>query len=363
MRGELGEVDHREADPEERVESERVQIGEGGGHEHPVAAGKDEQRHEEADGEHAQHVVVLVEGEHGACDDLTDNRSHGAGDEQRERRHDDEHRKLGEKQAELVDGRRHDDLLHLGLNPNGDEHRQKRRAVGDGVYRSAEEGDRLTPVDQCGERGVHEDARQHEADHRVASEVLGGTERHDEGQEVEEGVTHHVQEGVRLPRGVDEPEEHDDGEKRLVQTGDHQAHQDGGDGGRHGVERLVHPVAPVLALLGAGADGGFVGGGHQCAYRLVDRIDLVAHHHLVDAAGVDDARNFLQLLEAFLVYGFDILEFEAQACEAMRDLDDVVGAADVGDDLFGEAIVLCHDLLLSLGLTLSFSIRGRRETP
>ena len=326
------------------------------------------QRHQEGvdhgDEDREDDRGVRVQPEQGRAQAGTDPDTQRTDEEGGHRHHDDEgqeghedHLHVGRNDLDqpLVDqcqdGDHHEgdeDLAAVAVELHGQPGNVRRAQLG--VDRGVVDAGRARVLLQVDELRGQQRSHDRGADPRVDLELLGGVVGHHDGQEVEDGTEHGVDEQQRgrlfrrIRVGVDETEGLTDGLTRDDEGGAEQRRQQGAEGVREVLEEGVD-VGVLAAGLGPG--GGLdvgVGlaraGGAALVLHGRQAVDLVVHalhgttdDDLVAVPGLGDgAHDARDGLDGRLVDAGGVLELEAQSGGAVGEMDDVLGAAHGVED-------------------------------
>ena len=185
---------------------------------------------------------------------------------------------------------------------------------------------------------MDQDAAQHHSQIGVAAQFLGGRVGQQDGQEVEGGIAHEVDDLIGAGRVADQLEGHQNGQHCLDHTGGGQRGQDGGKNAGQGVDDAVIP----LALGGRGSGGGIA---QLAAELFVHLSHLGADDDLILSVCLGHAHDTGKALDGIGIRLGFILQVEAQPGGAMGGIAHVVGAAHKAEDLFGQHAVIfffCH---------------------
>ena len=288
------------------------------------------------------------------CNALADVVCDGAGDAQSDGAHDDRGEHGYKDQLEHL----RDDLVKELVHIFQDQHRQD---DGDAAGCVLDKGDRQSEQAHGGSAfgkarrhgGVQQEACAHQGHGDIRLEPLCCRPCNEERQEVEHGIGgngHHFdQRGGRVKAQI----AGHDGDDALQDTGachggDHRQ-DDGGDGLKDAAD------AHLLFL--------FLGGivhdeAHLVDDGIVDIADLVANDDLQLIGGELYAQHAVQLLDALFVHDAAVLQVETQTGDTVEHFLDVVFAANLFDDLFGEFICIHNDF----SLRFSCMLRRTRST-
>ena len=194
---------------------------------------------------------------------------------------------------------------------------------------------------------MDQDATQHHGQVGVAAQLFRRRVSQQDGQEIERGIAHEVDDLVGAGRIADQLERHQDGQHGLDHACCGQRGQDRGKDAGQGVDDTVVPLA-----LGGGGCGGR-GGAQHPAELLVHLRDLGTNDHLVLAVCLGNAHNTGQALDGIGIgFGF-IFQVKAQTGDTMGGVAHVFGTAHQAEDLFCQCAVIfffCHLQFLHDGL-------------
>ena len=185
---------------------------------------------------------------------------------------------------------------------------------------------------------MQQDAAQHHGQIRVAAQLFGSGVCQQDGQEVEGGITHEVDDLIGAGRVADQLEGHQNSQHGLDHAGCGQRGQDGGKNAGQGVNDTVVP----LAIGGLRCSGGIA---QLAAHFLVYLRHLSTDDDLILAICLCHAHNAGQALDGIGVRLGFILQVKAQPGGAMGGIAHIFGAAHKAEDLFGQNAVIfffCH---------------------
>ena len=179
----------------------------------------------------------------------------------------------------------------------------------------------------------------------VHAKLARGTERQGDGEEVEEAVSHGVEQRVEAVVCKGRDEVGDEGKQSLHDACGGKRSQDGLEDARDEVDDDGGNGLIALGLVVGACAAREVAGLQD---RVVDVLDDVTHDHLVLAVSLDDLDDALEGLNLGRVGAGLVLELEAHARDAVRDAGDVLGAAYVLEYGSGQIVVFfSHYYLLS----------------
>ena len=231
--------------------------------------------------------------------------------------------------------------LHLGHQQDAQQDGDNRRRIGGVIDGQAKDGDGLAGLLGCGDHadkvGVDQDTAQHHGQVGVAAQLLGGRVGQQDGQEVEGGVGHEVDDLVGAGSTVHQFECHQDGQNGLQHAGCGQRRQDGGEDAGDSINQ----TADHRALFLFGGCGCTAQAGQQSGHLFVDLGDLCADDDLVLAVGRSNAHHTRGAADCLGVRLALILQIEAQTGDAVGHVGDVALAAHQLDDCFGKFFVVC----------------------
>ena len=202
----------------------------------------------------------------------------------------------------------------------------------------------------CHSRGADHVGVQHtgtddHAFHLGQAELLGGSIAQQDGHEVEEAVAQRIQDVVGRACIAQDAKGHEHGQKALQDAAGAQHAQAGREHTGDDADERVQRVHLFLrgVLLGGGrtvlVDRTARGDVAHGAHSVVDVCHLVADDHHVLAAGTQDLDDAVGLLKDLGVCLALVLQFEAQAGDAVGERSNVLLAAHILDDNTRKTII------------------------
>ena len=242
-----------------------------------------------------------------------------------------------------------EELVDVAHDPNREQHRDDTGLVVDHRNADAEHGQRLASAHESQEIRLKKDAAEQHAEHRADVELLSGDIADVDRQEAEAGVVDAIEQDVEVVRLVEKAEEcrAEDDLDGLEETADHDDRHARNDRAGEVVEDRSTDSLECEGLLLAIKV--LIDGRGSLKIREGDDLAVDLGNPLTDddhvlGASAGDTDNAVDLLDLVIVWDGVVLEVEAQARHAVRNVLDVVGTADRIEHCLSKLPVICHNL-------------------